>query len=145
MQASCGRCICAVEIFIIRKSLFMPLSASLFDWQLFLSKNMHSDLNSLTLDFSYTDTVKPQKSLKSGIAFPERGSEQQFVLRLWTTRLSITPSSLWLPSCLLRLLHSYWMFHLLSYFFIPGIYLHWGCCSSVPHTFPKIFLYQRGV
>lgn len=48
----------------------MPLSAPLFDWHLFLGENVHSDLNSLALDFSYTGAAKPQKSVKSGIAFP---------------------------------------------------------------------------
>lgn len=46
------------------------LSTSLFDWHLFLSESVHSDLNLLALSFSYAGAVKPQKSVKSGIAFP---------------------------------------------------------------------------
>lgn len=67
------------------------------------------------------------------------------MLRLRAARLSITPSSLRLPSCLLGLLHSYRMFHLLSRCFIRGfvctelvVRLH----HTHTHTFPKIFLYQ---
>lgn len=41
-----------------------------FDWHLFLSESVHSDLNLLTLGLSYTGVVKPQKSVKSGTAFP---------------------------------------------------------------------------
>lgn len=41
----------AMETFLIREFLFVPLSAPPFDWHLFLSESVHSDLNSLTLGF----------------------------------------------------------------------------------------------
>lgn len=50
IQDSHGR---AALIFIISGFLFMPLSASPFDWHLLLSESVHPHLNPLTLHFSH--------------------------------------------------------------------------------------------
>lgn len=78
-------CVCVTDVVVQWKSvssvqemefqhlwtfLSVSFSASLFDWHLFLSGRVCSDLNSLALDPSYAQAAKHQKSVKSGTVFP---------------------------------------------------------------------------